>query len=61
MKKLGFAIGSIFALAGNAAAAIDLSTVAVDLSAFEDVALVVIPALLTIWGVRKVIKLSNRS
>jgi len=61
MKKIGLFLTGMIATAGSAFAAIDLSTVAVDLTAFEDVALVVVPALLTIWGVRKVIKLSNRS
>jgi len=61
MKKIGLFFAGMIGTATSAFAAIDLSTVTVDLTAFEDVALVVVPALLTIWGVRKVIKLSNRS
>lgn len=64
MKKarLGFyGIVASVATAGNALAAVDLTSVTLDTTSPETLAATVLTGLGVIWGIRKLIKLINRS
>lgn len=65
MKKLtkvcGALIGVATVSAGNAMAAVDLTGVTMDTTTVETLAATVLVGLGVIWGIRKLIKLSNRS
>jgi len=65
MKKL-FARCSVLAgllalAAGNAFAAIDLTGMTINTADVESVVELVLPGLLIMWGIRKLIKTTNRS
>jgi len=49
------------AFATNATAALDVTGLAPDMSSVETLALAIATGLLSLWGIRKVIKLVNRS
>jgi uncharacterized membrane protein AbrB (regulator of aidB expression) len=53
-------LGSLF-MTGNASAAVDLTSVTLDTSSPETLAATVLAGLGVIWGIRKLIKLINRS
>ena len=56
----GVAAGTALA-AGNAMAAVDLTSVAVDSTTPETLAATILIGLGVIWGIRKLVKLINRS
>lgn len=56
----GLVVGTI-AAAGNAMAAVDLTAVSLDTATPETLAATVLTGLGVIWGIRKLIKLVNRS
>jgi len=53
-KTLGLACGGLALAAGNAAAALDLSTTTLDVAPVEAAAGIVITAILGVWVCRKV-------
>jgi len=61
MKKFLAAIFGVMASAGSAMAAVDLTGVTVDSTTPETLAATVLVGLGVIWGIRKLIKLINRS
>ena len=62
MKKyLSFAIMFALAFVGNAFAAVDLTGVTVDSTTPETLAATILVGLGVIWGIRKLVKLINRS
>jgi len=60
-KKLLLAGSMVAGAAGNAMAAVDLTGVTVDTATVENAAEIVIAGLAIMWGIRKLIKLFNRS
>lgn len=61
-RKFGIgAFGVGMAAASNAYAAVDLTGVTVDTSTVETMAATVLIGLGVIWGIRKLVKLINRS
>jgi len=62
MKKVFYAVGAgLTCFAGNAFAAVDLTGIVVDTATPEDLAGIILGGLAVIWGIRKVIKIMNRS
>lgn len=61
VKRVVVGAGALAATAGNAMAAVDLTGVTVDTTTVETAAGIVIAGLATMWGIRKLIKLFNRS
>jgi hypothetical protein len=62
LNKVGLgAFGALSLYAGNAFAAVDLSGVDVDTTSPELLAATVLGGLGVLWGIRKLIKLINRS
>lgn len=65
MKRLFSMVLGMLALAlslvGNAQAALDLSGVSVDVEPVFALASIILVAIGSIWGIKKVIKLANRS
>jgi len=57
----GFVVVGSVALATNAMAAVDLTAVTLDTTSPETLAATVLTGLGVIWGIRKLIKLINRS
>lgn len=60
-KKLAALVAAGTLAASNASAALDVTGVTVDSASAETVAGIVITGLAAMWGIRKVIKLINRS
>jgi hypothetical protein len=61
LKVASVAVGSVAALAGNAAAAIPAEFTALPTTDVDSIMGFVIVALATLWGYRKVVKTMNRS
>lgn len=65
MKKFFIAVCAALvptvAIASNATAALDVTGLAPDMTSVETLALAIATGLLSLWGIRKVIKLVNRS
>jgi len=62
MKKFfSFAIIGFLAMAGNAMAAVDLTSVTMDTATPETLAATILAGLGVMWGIRKLVKLVNRS
>lgn len=62
MKRIALGAGAAcLAFAGNAAAAVDLTGYTVDTTTPETLCGIVLAGLGVMWGIRKLIKLINRS
>lgn len=61
MKKIALIITGIMAMATNSFAAVDLTGVTMDTTTPETLAATVIGGLAVMWGIRKLIKLTNKS
>lgn len=62
VKRIGLMVfGSVMAAVTNANAALDFTGVALNTADVESIMMLVIPALATLWGFRKIIKVTNRS
>ena len=65
MKKLFTSIFTLiamfFVVVGNAFCAVDLTNVSLDTTTPETLAATIVTGLGVIWGIRKIIKLVNRS
>lgn len=53
--------GAIVTAVGNAEAALTLTGITLNTADVESIMMLVIPALATLWGFRKIIKVTNRS
>ena len=53
-------LACFFVLVGNASA-MDWTGITVDMTDVNSLFAIVVPALITVWGLRKVIKFANRS
>ncbi|MCF6205082.1 MAG: hypothetical protein L3J59_15670 [Methylococcaceae bacterium] len=60
-KKVTFALITFLTFASTSFAAVDLTNFSVDSATPEAMAALILPALGVIWGIRKLIKLANRS
>lgn len=60
-KYVGAVIGMTVFTAGSASAAVDLTAVTLDTTTPETLAATVLTGLGVIWGIRKLVKLVNRS
>ena len=62
MKKIIFGVGAgVTLMASNAMAAVDLAGVTIDSTTPETLAATILGGLGVIWGIRKLVKLVNRS
>jgi len=61
MKKLFATLAVFFLMVTNAFCAVDLTGVSLDTTTPETLAATIVTALGVIWGIRKIIKLVNRS
>jgi len=60
-KPAFLVFGAIVTAVGNAEAALTLTGITLNTADVESIMMLVIPALATLWGFRKIIKVTNRS
>lgn len=62
IKRVGLMVfGAVMVAVSNANAALDFTGVTLNTADVESIMMLVIPALATLWGFRKIIKVTNRS
>lgn len=61
LARFAVVAGAVSVAAGNAFAAIDLTGMTINTADVESVVELVLPGLLIMWGIRKLIKTTNRS